>query len=107
MNLILFERSEINGSLARDDLRSIHLLQTLRRAVGDTFDAGIIDGRRGKGTIIAIGNTSISLSFSFSGVVPELPPLSLIVGLPRPQTARKILPEATALGGSTIHFFSA
>jgi RsmE family RNA methyltransferase len=31
----------------------------------------------------------------------------LLIGLPRPQTARKILQEATALGVGALHFFTA
>ncbi|MES1167264.1 MAG: RsmE family RNA methyltransferase, partial [Pseudomonadota bacterium] len=38
---------------------------------------------------------------------PPLDPVILILGLPRPQTARKILQEAAALGVRELHFFAA
>lgn len=104
MNLILFEPSEIAAALPLADARAIHLLEVLRRRVGDTFDAGLVNGPRGKGTLIAIGENALTLSFVWGEPQPPLDPITLIVGLPRPQTARKILQEATTLGVGALHF---
>ncbi|HTL68479.1 MAG TPA: RsmE family RNA methyltransferase [Lacunisphaera sp.] len=87
-----------------DDARAIHLLKILRRQTGEAFDAGIINGPRGRGTITAIEKNSLSLSFVW-GETPAPPCLiDVIVGLPRPQTARDILREATSLGVAALHF---
>ena len=104
MNLILFEPSEIDRPLPRSDRRAVHLLGVLRRRQGDLFDAGILDGPRGKGTLVAVGESSLELSFSWDVEPPPPDPLTLVIGLPRPQTARKILHEAAALGVAAIHF---
>jgi RsmE family RNA methyltransferase len=80
------------------------LLDVLHRREGDTFDTGLIDGPRGKGTVVAIGAEALTLSFAWGTLPPPLDPITLIVGLPRPQTARKILQEATALGVTAMHF---
>ena len=104
VNIILFELTEIGRPLPRSDPRAAHLLDVLRRREGDTFDAGLVDGPRGKGTLVAIGTEALTLSFVWGAPPPPLDPITLIVGLPRPQTARKILQEATALGVAAMHF---
>jgi RsmE family RNA methyltransferase len=76
----------------------------LRRSPGDAFDAGLIDGPRGKGTLVSIGESALELAFAWGAEPPPLDPLSLVIGLPRPQTARKILQEAAALGVASLHF---
>ena len=104
MNLILFEPSELQRPLPRSDRRALHLLTVLRRNVGDSFDAGLINGPRGKATVTAITADDLRLSFAW-GPQPAPPaPLTLVVGLPRPQTARDILRDATTLGVAAIHF---
>jgi 16S rRNA (uracil1498-N3)-methyltransferase len=105
VNLILLEADEADGHLAASDPRAVHLLRVLRRKEGDRFDAGIVDGPRGKGTIVAIGPDGIQFRFEPVAEPPALDPIHLVVALQRPQTARKVLGEATALGVSSIRFF--
>lgn len=107
MNLILFQPSETTAPLPRTDPRAIHLLNVLRRQPGDTFDAGLINGPRGKGTVVAIGADALTLTFAWGPAQPPAEPIVLLVGLPRPQTARDILRDATALGVGALHFFRA
>ena len=76
----------------------------LRFGVGDTFDAGLIDGPRGKAMIAAIDATGMRLDFAWGEEPPLLAPITLVLGLPRPQTARKVLEEATALGVAAMQF---
>ncbi|MGH7997339.1 MAG: RsmE family RNA methyltransferase [Opitutaceae bacterium] len=104
MNLILFDAEEIGRPLAADDVRAKHLLAVLRRRPGDTFDAGIVDGPRGKGTLLKAGPAGIEWSFGSESPSPDFDPITLIAGLPRPQTARKILSEAAALGVRAMRF---
>ncbi|MBL9202895.1 MAG: 16S rRNA (uracil(1498)-N(3))-methyltransferase [Opitutaceae bacterium] len=104
VNLVLLEPAELGHPLPLADRRARHILAVLRRSVGDTFDAGVIDGPRGKATLTAIDAAAIA--FSFEATAPPAPPepIALIVGLPRPQTARDILRDATTLGASALHF---
>lgn len=106
MNLILFTSAESAGPLAKSDPRAHHLLSVLRRNPGDTFDAGLINGPRGKGKVEAIEPDALRLSFTWDAPLPPLDPLILILGLPRPQTARDLLREATTLGATAVHFVS-
>ncbi len=104
MNLILFEAAETARLLPRRDPRATHILEVLRRRVGDTFDAGLLNGPRGKATLAAIGDDALTLTFAWGAPPPPLDPITLIVGLPRPQTSRDILRDATALGVAALHF---
>jgi RsmE family RNA methyltransferase len=107
VNLILFASAEIGAPLPRTDPRARHLLEVLRQDVGGTFDAGLINGPRGKGTLSRISPLALTLTFTWGPLPPPLDPLILVLGLPRPQTARKVLQEAAALGVSALHFFAA
>jgi RsmE family RNA methyltransferase len=104
MNIVLFEPHETAAPLPVADPRAQHVLNVLRRRLGEAFDAGLIDGPRGKATVAAINERSLSLNFAWGEEPPPLDPITLIAGLPRPQTARKILEEATALGVCAMHF---
>ena len=104
MNIVLFTLEETSRPLPLQDHRAQHILRVLRRGAGDSFDAGLIEGPRGKVTILAIDDAALRLDFSWGDEPPPLDPITLIVGLPRPQTARKILEEATALGVEAMHF---
>lgn len=104
MNLVLFEASEVASPLLRSDLRASHVLEVLRRGPGDEFDVGMVDGPRGKARVEAVSTAEILLTFKWGPALPALPDLALIIGLPRPQTARKILQEVATFGVSQVHF---
>jgi RsmE family RNA methyltransferase len=107
MNLILFQRDEPTSELPRSDPRVKHILSVLRRRNGDSFDAGLIDGPRGKGTLTSVTATSISIRFEWLEEPPPLDPIELLVGLPRPQAGRRILHEMTSLGVARLRFITA
>lgn len=104
LNLILFTTEETGRPLPRTDARARHLIDVLERRVGDTFDAGQPNGPRGKGKIVAINDATLELSFTWGPAPPVADSITLLIGLPRPQTARKILRDATALGVEALHF---
>jgi 16S rRNA (uracil1498-N3)-methyltransferase len=104
MNIILFSASEVQLPLSRNDFRARHILQVLKRRPGETFDAGVIDGPRGKGTLERVRDDLLDISFAWGEPPPPLAPIRLVVGLPRPQTARDILREGTALGVCSMDF---
>lgn len=106
MNLVLFEADEVGVPLAMADPRAAHLLRVLRRQEGDAFDAGIVDGARGRAVVTAIGPGGLAFRFEPGAEPPPLDPIHLLVALPRPQTARKILNEAASLGVASIRFFA-
>jgi RsmE family RNA methyltransferase len=104
LNIILFSPAEVQLPLPRQDPRARHILTVLRRQPGDTFDAGLIGGPRGKATLSRVSDTALELTFAWNMPPPALAPIRLIIGLPRPQTARDLLRESTALGVSALDF---
>ena len=107
MNLILFEPHELFTPLSRKDARATHILTVLKRRIGDVFDAGVVTGARGKAVLAAIDAEFLSLKFTWEAESRPLDPLILILGMSRPQTARKILQESAALGVRALYFFRA
>ena len=105
MNLILFEPAELTAPRSLRDPRAAHLLGVLRRGVGGTFDCGLVNGPRGKATVVALDAVAVTLTFAWDTTPPPAPaPITLLLGLPRPQTARDILRDATSLGVAALHF---
>ena len=106
MNIILFEKDEVDAPLRRDDPRVVHVLEVLRRQVGDSTDVGLIDGPRGKAVLQSVSEEEVTFEFVWGEKPEALLPIDLIVGLSRPQTCRKILQEATSLGVRRIFFIA-
>jgi RsmE family RNA methyltransferase len=104
MNLVLFAPDELSAPLALSDPRAQHILKVLRRAPGETFDAGVINGPLGKATLLRADDASLHLAFAATREPPTLPPVTLLIGLPRPQTARDLLRDTATLGAACIHF---
>lgn len=105
MNLVLFTPDELTDPLPMSDPRARHVEEVLRRREGGAFDCGLVDGPRGKARIERKTAEGLTLSFTWGEKPPPLDPVWLLVGLPRPQTVRKILGEATALGVAGMVFF--
>jgi len=76
----------------------------LRRKIGETFDVGVIDGPRGKASLLEVEADALRLDFSWGEPPPPLAPIRLLVGLPRPQTARDLLREGASLGIAAMDF---
>ncbi len=90
--------------LPRSDRRVEHVLKVLRRGVGEPFDAGVINGTRGKAEIRELTETRATFAYVPATTPPVTEPITVVVGLPRPQTARDILRDATTLGIAALHF---
>lgn len=105
MNLVLLSETEAaSGVLPAGDARAAHLLKVVGVKAGGSFFVGVANGARGKATILDT-NAGIRFSVDWETAVQEKLPLVFVVGLPRPQTAKKVLFELTALGAAGIHFF--
>ncbi|MBN2068786.1 MAG: RsmE family RNA methyltransferase [Opitutales bacterium] len=105
MNLLLLPEACTSLTLPRSDPRFGHIYSVLKMRVGDTLDVGYINGARGKGTIAQLNEDSMELSFTWGETAEALSGLHAIIGLPRPQTARKLLQGLTTLGVGSMCFF--
>jgi len=104
VNLVLINKKESIDGIPIQDPRAIHLTQTVGLQAGKTFFVGIKNGFRGLATIQEI-NQRLIFTVEWEKEQQARLPLELIVGLPRPQTAKKILYDAASLGINKIIFF--
>jgi 16S rRNA (uracil1498-N3)-methyltransferase len=104
VNLVLITADEAKAGLDPADPRARHLRETVGLAVGGTFHVGVENGLRGIATI-----TALAPRLTYSVVWEKTPqarlPLTVLVGLPRPQTAKKVLHDLASLGATRIVFF--
>jgi len=111
VNIILAESDEITDKQIRlIDYRAEHIIKVLRSQVGDMVRFGIISGGRGQAEIIDLKKKYpffVDLSIEISDLQVTVPPVDLILALPRPIMLKRILSQVTALGVGTIHLVNA
>ena len=104
MNLVLITPDEAAAGLPADDARARHLRETVGLAIGGSFHVGIENGLRGIATIAAL-TPQLTFSVAWEKSPQARLPLMVLVGLPRPQTAKKVLHDLASLGAARIIFF--
>ena len=104
MNLVLINKEESVQGIPIEDPRAVHLTQTVGLQLNKTFFVGIRNEFRGLATVKEI-NQRILFTVEWEKEKQSRLPLDLLVGLPRPQTAKKILYDAASLGINKIVFF--
>jgi RsmE family RNA methyltransferase len=104
MNLVLFEPGEIGTSLPASDPRVVHVREVLRRALGETFDAGLVDGPRGRAWLEPSGS-GWRVVFEPTHPGEDRDAGMLLCGLVRPQSAKRVIRDCATLGVGEIHFF--
>ena len=108
LNLLLLPKKVRSLIFEPNDLKCIHLREVLRVKEGQLVDLAVRNGPYGKGRVTLRKDESIELQIEWaSDHSNDLYPISLVVGMSRPQTCRKILDQATSLGVSSFSFFQA
>jgi len=103
MNLILFEPDELGLPLPKRDGRAVHLVKVLHKGAGDSFDAGVVEGLRGTGTVSAIrSNGDVDFSLDLDEEPRSPYPIRVAVGFPRPIQLRRLLRDLSNLGVEAI-----
>ena len=106
MNLVLIAASEAASGFSPADERARHLRETIGLSVGGAFHVGIEGGLRGIATIVAL-TPRLTFTVAWEKTAQARLPLTVLVGLPRPQTAKKVLHDLASLGAARIVFFEA
>jgi 16S rRNA (uracil1498-N3)-methyltransferase len=105
MNLLLFNSDELSKPLIRGDFRFDHIRKILKSRAGDFLDAGVINGRSGKIRIDTLTEKAMEFTFYPSEKAPvSLAPLTMIIGCPRPPTARRMVKDLTSMGVARLIF---
>jgi len=106
VNLVLITESEVAQGFPAGDPRAQHLRETVGAVVGSTFHVGIENQRRGLATITVL-EPALRFDVRWEAAPQVRLPLTVVVGLPRPQTAKKLLHDLASLGVDRIIFFEA
>ncbi len=102
MNLILLRKEETERPLPPYDPRAVHLHHVMRIQDGQTILMGVVNQTMGRAQVSIRADKS--LDFQLLEVLSPPPPLplTLIIGTPRPPTARRLLRDLASLGVSRI-----
>lgn len=103
MNLLLLRPEDFSGAdtVSIGDARARHIRQVLRAEPGQQLRCGLLNGNIGRAEITQLGG-SIELRVSLDSPPPPKLALTLLLALPRPKAARRIIRSATELGVSDI-----
>ncbi len=85
------------------DERTVHIRKVLHKTVGDSFEAGVIDGQAGQAVITADTDEGISFEFTPQSDGKPLYPVTLIVGFPRPIQLKRLFRDVAGLGVKAIY----
>lgn len=105
MNLLLLQPEDLGTNpnhITLSDARADHIRNVLRANLGDTLKVGLLNGLTGSANITAISATSVSLKCELHTSPPAKLPLTLLLALPRPKMAKRIIRAATELGAAEI-----
>lgn len=105
MNLLLIEPHEMTGPdmamiVGR---RAEHMLKILKVQIGDTIKAGVLNGLKGEARIVGLDEDHIEVGLDLTTPPPTPLPLNLVIAMQRPQTFKKVLQCAGAMGVKNIY----
>jgi len=105
MNLLLLQPEDLGADsnhVTLNDARAAHIRTVLRAEIGDSLKIGLLNGLTGNATITEMSDNGLSLEFELHTPPPAKLPLTLLLALPRPKMARRIIRAATELGVAEI-----
>jgi RsmE family RNA methyltransferase len=81
----------------------------LRARRGDTVRIGVVDGPKGSGEILALDEPpgTVRLRCTLEAEPPPIPPIDLLLALPRPKVLRRLWAQLAALGVGHIRLTNA
>lgn len=90
------------------DRRAEHIRSVLEAKIGDSLKFGIANGKTGTAQVIQDDGAKICLRLEYSEQ-PPIPflPCALVLALPRPKVARRLIQAICTLGVSELHLINA
>ncbi len=111
MNIILSEPEEVqNETVLLTDHRAKHIVKVLGSKEGDVIKFGVLDGMRGKATILSMHKRfpfRVELQVNLNIPPSVKPPIDLLLALPRPIMLKRIFSQAAALGVGSLYITNA
>ena len=107
MNLMLFAPGEFqDGTLLIRGGRARELIRTRRIKTGDKVRVGALNGLWGWGTVVEVSEEVVTVHAELNQI-DLVKPLTLVVGLSRPQIFKKVIQIGAMWGVSSIVFVRA
>jgi len=100
--MLFLDEGDLASPLPLSDPRVRHVLKVLKKGVGDQLLAGTHDGFMGMACIETCNDSGMRFSFIPERQAPELYPITLLLGFPRPIQANRILKDLSSLGVGRI-----
>ncbi len=107
MNLIILQTSDMlsDGRYVLTGERADHINNILRASQGDTLEVGLLNGARGCGVVCSVAKSEVVLNCTFEDeVLRPAVQVDVVCALPRPQTLKKVLHSAAAMGVGNLYF---
>lgn len=106
MNSLVFfsEEKTADGSVRIEGGRASYVFQFHGLKVGQDLPVAEWGGNLGRGQVQFVSPEEIRLKVRTETLPPSKIPLTLVVGVARPPTVRKIIHAATTLGAKSLHF---
>ena len=104
VNLLLVAPNEVvsGDQVTVTGRRAEHMRRVLHAKVGDVLKVGILNGNVGHGEIVSIDETGFCLKIACTHPPPNPSDIRLILALPRPKVARRVIAAAVGFGVKDI-----
>lgn len=104
MNLILLHNEDfIDSNRVRlQGRRLAHAREVLKVTDGRILQVGLLDGKTGSATVLALDESSILLEVLLEQEPPFSLPVTVILAMPRPKVCKRVLQGLTSLGVKQI-----
>lgn len=108
MNLILLETTDyISPNRVRlNDYRFQHIREVHRATEGDELRVGLLNGPIGKGCLIEMTGSFVTMEVQLEDSPPAPLPATLLLALPRPKMLKRILQSISSLGVKEIYLIN-
>jgi RsmE family RNA methyltransferase len=84
--------------------RARYAVDTHEVQEGQSLKVGVMDGARGEGRVLSVSPEKVTIELNLTASALEPLAVSLIVGVSRPQTVKKVIQSAVMFGVSSLHF---
>ncbi len=101
LNLILLSKEDLASPGKRAVItgrRYKHIREFLKPVIGSELCVGLVNGKIGKGRVVATDDRSVEMEVLLYKDPPESVPGTLILAMPRPLVFNRLLGHITALG---------
>ena len=104
-SLVVLPQEVIDPTRARlEGARALYAFETHGVRDGQTIKVCVLGGLRGEAKVLSATTSSVVLELNLSLPSLEPIPFSLLVGVSRPQTVKKVIQAAVMFGVSSLHF---